>query len=207
MRCSKYLDAPRLPRGDDGGVVLDTVIPGEGDVLLEIGPGRGAFALSYAETHPGERVLALEIRRKWSKILDERFSARGLHNARCFAEDASEVLPKVLGDGGISRVAVHFPDPWWKKRHARRLVVQDRFVQEIGRLTQTGALVLVQTDVVGRAEEYRERFMAGPYFDTVTEGEGTPWVAESPFAPARSNREIRAMQDGLPVYRLVFRRR
>lgn len=201
MRNTTYDHAPRLPEGDR--VEASALVSGDGPLMLEIGPGRGMFALQWAAQHADGRLVALEIRRKWATVLDARLRARGYTHARCFAEDAGLALPR-LGPDGVARfVAVHFPDPWWKKRHAKRLVVRDDFVDQLARLVHAGGTVLVQTDVEDRAAEYLARFEAHPAFENL----GAPYVAESPFAPARSNREARAIEDGLPVYRIVLRRR
>ncbi len=200
MRNTTYDHAPRLPEGER--VALGSLVTGTGPLLVEIGPGRGMFAMQWAEQHPEGRLVALEIRRKWATILDERLAKRGLSHARCFAEDAGAALPRLGPDGGADFAAVHFPDPWWKKRHAKRLVVRDEFVGELARLVRPGGTVLVQTDVEDRAAEYLARFLEHPAFVNL----GDPYVAESPFAPARSNREARAIEDGLPVYRIVLRR-
>ncbi|MFO0609252.1 MAG: tRNA (guanine-N7)-methyltransferase [Polyangiales bacterium] len=201
MHLTKYDHAPRLPEGDR--VDLDALIPGGGDLMLEIGPGRGMFALQWAEQHPESRLLALEIRRKLAAVLADRLAAKGFTRARAFAEDAGLALPRLGPDASVAWVAVHFPDPWWKKRHQKRLVLKDGLVTELARLVRPGGTVLIQTDVEQRAEEYRARFEAAPEFECV----GDPWVPESPHAPARSNREARAIADGLPVWRMVFRRR
>ena len=203
MKSNPYANAPRLPEGDTVGI--DAVLSGAGPVLLEIGSGRGMFTIEYATEHPAHRVVALELRRKYAALLSQKLSAMKLDNARCYSEDARVALPRIVPSGAVSFVAIHFPDPWWKKRHAKRMVVGDALVTELARLVHPGGLVLVQTDVDTRAEQYLERFGASPCFEnTATAGER--FVSESPFAPARSNRERRAMQDGLPVYRMAFRR-
>jgi tRNA G46 methylase TrmB len=83
------------------------------------------------------------------------------------------------------------------------MVVGDALVTELARLVKPSGVVLLQTDVIERAEAYHPRFAEHPSFESV----GAPYVDESPFAPARSNREAIAIEDGLPVYRMVFRRR
>jgi len=200
MRNTTYDHAPRLPEGDR--IAFGDLVPGTGPLMLEIGPGRGMFALQWAEQHPDGRLVALEIRRKWATVLDERLAKRGHTHARCFAEDAGLALPRLGPDGSAEFAAVHFPDPWWKKRHAKRLVVQDDFVDQLARLVRPGGTVLVQTDVEDRAAEYLARFTAHAGFVNL----GDPYVPDSPFAPARSNREARAIEDGLPVFRIVLRR-
>jgi tRNA (guanine-N7-)-methyltransferase len=200
MHITKYDHAARLPDGDH--VDLTTLIAGRGPLLLEIGSGRGMFALQWAAQHPDARLIALEIRRKLAALLDARLPT----NARCFAEDAGAALQRCRPDGCVTHVVVHFPDPWWKKRHQKRLVVRDTFVSELARLVAPGGTVFVQTDVENRAHEYLERFTACEDFE-VLPSRADPWSPESPHAPARSNREARAILDGLPVWRLVFRRR
>ncbi|MBI5517452.1 MAG: tRNA (guanine-N7)-methyltransferase [Deltaproteobacteria bacterium] len=203
MAPNPYANAARLPLLPE--VDLGQVLPGALPRVLEIGSGRGQFTVSLAAAEPGWAVLALEVRRKYAHLLDTRLRARGLGNARCFAEDAGEVLPRLRPDGAFRRVAIHFPDPWWKKRHSKRLVVQDALVLELARLVEPGGEVFVQTDVDSRAEEYRARFDAvGAFVNTAGDG---VYVGESPFAPHRSNREARALTDGLPIYRLLYRRR
>lgn len=203
MKNNPYANAARLPDGE--AVSVNDVIPGPGELLLEIGSGRGAFALAYAALHPEVRLLALEIRKKHAAQLAERFAAREHVNARCFANDAREALTRLVPDASIDAVAVHFPDPWWKKRHAKRLVVADELVEQLARLVKPGGIVFVQTDVEARADEYLARLEAHPAFRNAAP-EGSRFVEESPFAPARSNREARAIADGLPVYRVVMRR-
>ena len=198
-----YAHAPKIPEGN--AVALASLVPGSGPLLLEIGSGRGAFAMEYAELHPGRRVLAFEIRRKWAAIVGEKFAARKLDNARCFAEDARHALPRLAPDGAVEAVVIHFPDPWWKKRHAKRLVVGDSLLLELARLLTPGGLVFVQTDVDTRADEYLEQFASVTQFVNAAPA-GERFVSESPFAPARSNREKRAIEDGLPVFRMLFRR-
>ncbi len=204
MHNPKYDHAPRLPEGES--IDLSNVVPGSGDLLLEIGPGRGMFALQWAELHPDRRLLALEIRRKLATVLDERLRAKGFAHAKSFAEDAGLALPRMGPAGSVRWVVVHFPDPWWKKKHQKRLVLRDEFVAELARLVAPGGTVLVQTDVEHRADEYFERFAAAPEFEN-TAPEGQRWIDESPHAPARSNREARAIIDGLPVWRMLFRRK
>ena len=152
---NSYDHAPQLPEGIINADSLFTATepaatPGAvpADCMLEIGPGRGRFALEYCQFNPHSRVLALEIRKKVSFQLDQRFHKDKLQSrARCFADDAREVLPRLQPDGAFNAVAIHFPDPWWKRRHEKRIVVVDDSVSQLARLVRKDGLVLVQTDV------------------------------------------------------------
>jgi tRNA (guanine-N7-)-methyltransferase len=201
VKTDPYAHAPRLPEGDP--VDPRVLVRSQGrPVELEIGPGRGWFIIERLEAEPNACVIGLEIRRKWATIVDDRLRKRGLgERARVFAEDAKSALRR-FPDACISVAYLHFPDPWWKKRHQKRLVVVPDLVAELGRVIVPGGELFVQSDVVERAAGYEAVIGASPYF--------RPWgasarVTDNPYG-ARSPRERRALQDGLPVVRLRFTR-
>ena len=174
---------------------------------LEIGPGRGCFLLERAEVEKDAALVGIEIRRKWATIVDARLAERGLSaRARVFAEDARAALPRLVPDASTRRVFVNFPDPWWKKRHEKRLVVQIGFLDDVARLLEPGGELFVQTDVEERARAY-ERLVAGDArFGPAGDSPDTAWLADNPYV-ARSPRERRAIADGLPVHRMRWSRR
>jgi tRNA (guanine-N7-)-methyltransferase len=175
-------------------------------VELEIGPGRGWFLVERAAAEPRAALVGLEIRRKWAAIVDARLAKRGLGpRARVFAEDASHALPRLGPDGSVRRVFLHFPDPWWKKKHRKRLVIRDAFLGEVARLLEPGGELFVQTDVEERATEYAHLVELDPRFVPDGDVAGSPRIADHTYV-ARSPRERRAIADGLPVHRMRWRR-
>jgi tRNA (guanine-N7-)-methyltransferase len=195
-----YADAPRLPEADplDLGQI---VLPGR-PVELEIGPGRGGFLFERLAAVPELCMIGLEIRRKWATIVDNKLKAAGLgQRGRVFFEDARSALPR-LPEASLSRVYVHFPDPWWKKRHEKRLVVSSSLLPNVARALVPGGELFVQTDVEERAQEYEDAIGA---FDGLVAVAGGPRLTENPFQ-ARSPREHRAIKDGLPIHRLLYRK-
>jgi tRNA (guanine-N7-)-methyltransferase len=173
---------------------------------VELGPGRGWFLVERAEAEPRAALVGLEIRRKWAAIVDARLAARGYGaRARVFAEDARFALPRLGPDASVRRFFVHFPDPWWKKRHAKRLLVQGDFLGQVARLLEPGGELFVQTDVDERAAGYEELVAEDPRFVPSGDQPGSPRLAENPYI-ARSPRERRAIADGLPVNRLRWTR-
>ncbi len=199
-----YEDAPKLPEGDR--VDARTLVRGA-SLEIEIGPGRGGFLFDRAVSAPDAGLIGLEVRRKWAAIVDARLAKAGLAaRARVFAEDAKEALPRLGPDGVFARAFLHFPDPWWKKRHQKRLVMGDEFLDEIARLVVTGGELYVQTDVAERADQYEARIAADARFVPFGDAPGSARMAENPY-DARSPRERRAIADGLPVHRLRFNRK
>lgn len=194
-----YEDAPRLPDGER--VEVRSLVTGDW-IELEVGPGRGWFLVERAAAEPRAGVVGLEIRRKWAAIVDGRLARRGLAaRARVFAEDARFALPRLAPDGSVRRVFVHFPDPWWKKRHQKRLVVRDGFLDQVARLLEPGGELFVQTDVEERASAYEQLVQGDGRFAPAGDAPGSPRMADHPYV-ARSPRERRAIADGLPVYRM-----
>ncbi|MGF1467812.1 MAG: tRNA (guanosine(46)-N7)-methyltransferase TrmB [Sandaracinaceae bacterium] len=190
--------APSLP---DGRIDLSALVEGGGPLELDIGFGRGRSLFERAEAAPQVRLIGLEIKAKWAFKVEARLRQRGLTNVRAFHADALDALVRSGPEGCLQRVFVHFPDPWWKKRHAKRRVVGPVLLDELARLLAPGGELYVQTDVEERAADYRARIAAHPAFRL----RSTPYLADNPFG-ARSNREVRAEEDGLPVYRILAER-
>jgi tRNA (guanine-N7-)-methyltransferase len=230
MRNYPYEHAPRLPEGDaaidprtlflppgepsahgeakhaeSGPSALPAAVDAAllaAPIELEVGPGRGWFILERLEHDPRARVVGLEIRRKWATIVDDRLKTRGYASrGRVFAEDAKPALKRFVPDS-VSVAYVHFPDPWWKKRHAKRLVVGPELLDELARVLVPGGELLIQTDVEERAEQYEAAVAAHGAFVPL---EDSARVTDHPHG-ARSPRERKAIEDGLPVYRLRYRR-
>jgi tRNA (guanine-N7-)-methyltransferase len=199
-----YHDAPRLPDGER----IDLASLAKGDwVEIELGPGRGWFLVERADVEPRAALIGLEIRRKWAAIVDARLAARGLsERARIFAEDARFALPRLGPDGSVRRFFVSFPDPWWKKRHAKRLLVREGFLDDIARLLEPGGELFVQTDVEERACGYEQLVSLDDRFVPAGAPPGSPRLPDHPYV-ARSPRERRAIADGLPVHRMLWKRR
>jgi len=172
------------------------------DRELEIGFGRGMFLLERAHAAPSSRILGLEIKRKWAYLVDERAKKLGLCNVKVFGADARDVLSRLGPDGSLARMFMHFPDPWWKKRHAKRRLSGPAMFDPAARLLRAGGELFIQTDVEDRAAGFLEDLREHGAFEIP----GAGYVADNPYR-ARSNREKRAITDGLPIYRILVTRR
>ncbi len=187
----------RAPAPPEGAVDLRALVPGDGPLELDIGFGRGRSFLERARARVS-RMIGVELKAKLAYQVEAKRIREGLDAARAFRTDARELLERAGPDGCVQRVFVHFPDPWWKKRHAKRMVVTDDFLDTLARLIASGGELYVQTDVEERALDYEARLAEHPAFEVRR-------IDANPFA--KSNREVRAEADGLPVYRLLATRR
>jgi len=205
-----YADAAVLPGDRLSAVPMEDLFPGtskDDPIELEIGGGRGAFAFERVAFDPAVRLIGLEVRRKWAAIVDRKLVAAGLGaRARVYAEDARLAMPRLKPDARLRAVFMHFPDPWWKKRHEKRLVLGDVVQNEIERLLRDGGELFVQTDVEHRFEQYKAFLDARELLEPFGDEQGHARLTDNPYG-AQSPREKRAITDGLPIHRLRYRRR
>jgi tRNA (guanine-N7-)-methyltransferase len=178
------------------------LLPGSGEIEVEIGFGHGLFLYERAQAKPAARILGMEIKKKWSCLVAERCARRGLHNVTVWGADAREVLSRVSG-ASVARVFMHFPDPWWKRKHEKRRLTGDTLLDQVARVLAPGGEFFVQTDVLDRAQRHLAALQEHGGFELQGEGGIVP---DNPYE-ARSNREARAAEDGLPVYRTLALRR
>lgn len=191
--------APQAP--EDGFDLFEIFAP-TGEIEMEIGFGRGMFLLQRARAAPAAWLLGIEIKNKLVHRVEQRRRKLGLARVRVMAGDARSVLPGVRPDAALARVFVSFPDPWWKKRHAKRRLLAEPLLDQIARLLRPGGELFVQTDVAERAEQCLAQLNEHPAFELEHGGR----IEDNPYG-ARSNREQRALTDGLPVHRILARRR
>ena len=201
----RYARAPRLP--ETGPIDVRTVLGGPfSRIEVEVGPGRGGFLLGRLTARDDVVLLGFEIKRKWAVIVNERLERSGLASrGRVFAEDIRHVLPRLGPDGSVDAMFVHFPDPWWKKRHQKRLVLGTDVLDQTARLLRQEGELFIQTDVEERAHLYETHVSGHPAFQARGDAPKTARVAENPYG-ARSHRERRAIEDRIPIFRLRFAR-
>jgi tRNA (guanine-N7-)-methyltransferase len=190
------------PRAPEGPLELALLPPGAGPIEIEIGFGHGRFLYERALAVPDTRLVGLEIKKKWAHLVRERCAKRGLANVTAWSEDARELLPRVPS-ATVQRVFMHFPDPWWKRRHEKRRLTGDTLLDEIARVLAPGGEFFMQTDVAERATLHLEALRLQTTLELAGEG---GYIAVNPYQ-ARSNREVRAEEDGLPVYRTLALKR
>jgi tRNA (guanine-N7-)-methyltransferase len=119
-----------------------------GELIVEIGSGKGLFLVNAAPARPDCLFLGIELARKYAEYCAARVCQRGLANVRVVRGDAVEILSRLLPDSSAAEVHIYFPDPWWKKRHRRRRLMQAPFVGSLERVLRPGGRLHFWTDVV-----------------------------------------------------------
>lgn len=125
---------------------LDAIFGRHAPRELEIGFGNGDTLLALAERHPDRDYIGIEVHRPGVGSLLRRAAALPLHNLRVSTHDAVEVLRDQIAPASLSAVHLYFPDPWPKKRHHKRRIVQRAFVELVSDRLEDGGRFHLATD-------------------------------------------------------------
>ena len=168
-------------------------------LLLDIGCARGKFLLKMAAAQPGWNFLGVEIREPLVDEANRIGAEQDLTNLRYEFCNAMLVLDKLLEklpEGLLQTVTIQFPDPWFKKKHAKRRMVNKELVETVARKLAAGGQVFVQTDIEFLAEEMFALFRENRELREIE-------TRENPF-PVKTEREKAVEDKELPVYRTIF---
>jgi tRNA (guanine-N7-)-methyltransferase len=124
--------------------------------VLDVGFGDGEALVTAAVNQPGIDYLGVEVHEPGIGHLLLLLERAGCTNVRVIARDAADVVPELLPDASFAAVNLFFPDPWPKKRHHKRRLVQAPFVAEVARILGSGGLLHVATDWADYARHTRE---------------------------------------------------
>lgn len=171
-------------------------------LVLEIGSGMGEATAAIARARPETDFIAVEVHGPGVGSLLQRIEAGQLANLRVIRHDAVEVLEHMLADGSLAGIHLFFPDPWPKKRHHKRRLVQPAFAALAARKLAPGGYLHAATDWPEYAEQMLAVFAAEPLL--VNEAPGyAPRPAQRPLTKF----ERRSLGLGHAVRDLLFRRR
>ncbi len=167
-------------------------------LVLEIGSGMGETTAQIAQAHPEADFIAVEVHGPGVGSLLNRIAALGLSNLRVIRHDATEVLQHMIADDSLAAIHLFFPDPWPKKRHHKRRLVQPSFLSLMKEKLSAGGIVHLATDWPDYAGQIASVFLENAFFGKT----------ESGFAQRPTTKfEMRGKRLGNPIRDLYFRRR
>jgi tRNA (guanine-N7-)-methyltransferase len=140
----------------DGRLRFEQAFRRVAPVVLEIGFGNGEQLHHAAASDPGRDYLGIEVHRPGVGRLLNAVGKDGLTNVRVYAHDAVEVLKHEIPDGSLEEVRIYFPDPWPKKRHHKRRLIQPELVALLAAKLRRGGLLHLATDW----QDYAEHMLA-----------------------------------------------
>ena len=182
---------------------LDTVFGRHAPRTLEIGFGNGAVLATMAEDRPDCDFIGIEVHRPGVGRLLLELESRGLNNVRIFREDAIQVLNGCLPDNCLERLLLFFPDPWHKKRHHKRRIVQPVFLEQVANKLVPGGILHMATDWENYA---RHMLAAGDAAAAFRNCAGTGHFSPRPDYRPVTRFEQRGQRLGHGVWDLLFER-
>jgi tRNA (guanine-N7-)-methyltransferase len=170
--------------------------------ILEIGFGMGETTARIATDHPGIDYLGIEVHSPGVGSLLKRAAELGVDNLRVIQHDAAEVIEHMIAPASLDGVHIFFPDPWPKKRHHKRRLIQPQFIALLASRMKAGAYIHVATDWEDYARQILEVLSNEPLLANTVEG----------YAPRPAHRpltkfENRGLKLGHSVWDVLFRRR
>ncbi|MFC3285665.1 tRNA (guanosine(46)-N7)-methyltransferase TrmB [Litchfieldella rifensis] len=190
---------------DDGRQDLDALFGRHAPRVVEVGFGMGASLIEQAETHPDTDFIGIEVHAPGvGKLLDEA-DKRGLSNLRVYREDALRVLDECLPEASIDTLQLFFPDPWPKKKHHKRRILQPAFAELVRTRLKIGGILHMATDWEAYAEHMAEVMSAAPGYRNIAASDSAPYVPRPAFRPL-TKFEARGARLGHGVWDLIFER-
>ena len=182
-------------------VDLNAVFGRQAPHVVEIGFGMGQSTAAIAQARPGDDFLGIEVHAPGVGGLCKLIEEGNIPNLRIVQHDAVEVLRDMIPEASLAGVHVYFPDPWPKKRHHKRRLIQSPFVKLIASRLAPGGYLHCATDWEEYAQQMLEVLAAEPLLANTAEG-----FAEKPDYRPLTKFENRGIKLGHGVWDLVFRR-
>ena len=172
-------------------------------IEIEIGCADAQFLFERAARDSARQYIGIEIREDLVELVNRRARALAVPVQAVFCH-AQLHLTEVVPAGSVERVYLNFPDPWFKRRHHARRMIDDALAAGIAAVARPGAEVFVQSDVWDIALDAMSTFERDERFANVA-GEWTFWRGGNPYG-VRSWREQNAEETGLAIWRILYRR-
>ena len=164
----------------------------------------GDSLLQMAEAEPETQFVGIEVHRPGVGRLLSQALGSGIRNLRVYAEDAVDVLSQCMAPASLDAVHIFFPDPWHKKRHHKRRLIQSKFVGDLAHLIREGGYLHLATDWTPYAEHMFDVLDAEPRF-TNAGGASRTAVARPDYRPV-TKFELRGERLGHAVQDLIYLR-
>ncbi|WP_051227278.1 tRNA (guanosine(46)-N7)-methyltransferase TrmB [Oceanospirillum beijerinckii] len=188
---------------DQGMINPVEVFEREAPLVLEIGFGMGDSLLEQAKTMSDHNFIGIEVHTPGVGRLMAEAGDAGLTNLRAYEDDAIEILKQCIPDGSLDLLQLFFPDPWHKKRHHKRRIVQAEFAQLVRQKLKVGGRFHMATDWENYAEHMVEVMkQADGYENTATDGDYVPRPDSRPVTKF----EKRGERLGHGVWDIIYRR-
>lgn len=189
---------------DQQAINFESLFNNNNDTVLEIGFGNGESLATMAEQAPDLNFIGIEVHRPGVGHLLHIIDEKQLNNLRVMNHDAIEILEQQIPNDSLARVQLYFPDPWHKKKHNKRRIVQTGFLDLLAKKVKTNGHLHFATDWQPYAEHMLSTLSAHPLFENTDPANS---YSEKPSYRPETKFERRGQRLGHGVWDLVFKRR
>mgnify|MGYP006093968607 CR=1 FL=1 len=188
----------------DGAIDTDTVFGRSGPKVLEIGFGMGDSLLQMAVAEPSTDFIGIEVHPPGVGTIMNIAQSEGISNLRVYLADANDVLEECFPPQSIDRLQLYFPDPWHKKKHNKRRIVQPQFVQLVRERLRPSGVLHMATDWQHYAEQMLETLDEAEGFENIA---GIGQYSARPDYRPMTKFEKRGERLGHGVWDLIYKKR
>ncbi|HWE27063.1 MAG TPA: tRNA (guanosine(46)-N7)-methyltransferase TrmB [Polyangia bacterium] len=203
MRVRHHVNPLRSPYWDRARAATLS-LPTDRDVEAELGCADARFLFERAPQHPESYFLGLEIREPLVDEVNRKAAELGLPNLRAVFCNINIDLPTLVPNASLARMFINFPDPWFKRRHQKRRLMNEELVDVLHAKLRVGGELFFQSDVFDLALDAMAVLEGAPERFANVDG---PWsfVRDNRYG-ARSQREVRCEDRGVRIWRMCYRR-
>ncbi len=179
-------------------VSLEDIINDSKPIDIEIGFGKGQFIVEKARIYKDVNFIGFEVKQglvEYTISLIEQDDLKNIYVEKSFADKS---VPLKIPQQRIRNIYINFPDPWWKRKHKKRRILQSNFIKLFYNALETNGIIYVRTDVKEYAEFVEKNFSQFTEFQSIEHD-----IIKDNIM---SNREVRCISEGLDVYYLAFKK-
>ncbi len=176
-------------------------------IHLDIGSAKGEFLFELATKYPDWNFLGLEIREPLVTLCEKKRKTLKLSNLKFLFCNVNVSLDKWLSDldyGQLRRVSIQFPDPWFKRKHFKRRVLNTNLIKSIAKSMSNEGEIFIQTDIFKLIEAMTNTMDKSRYFNRKDIG-AMRYIDKNPYN-VMTDRELFSLKKNLPIYRAIYMR-
>ncbi len=174
-------------------------------IHIDIGSAKGEFLIELAIKYPDWNFVGLEIREPLVSLSEKKRMKLGLNNLKFLFCNANVSLDAWLSDldrGQLKRVSIQFPDPWFKRKHVKRRVLNINLLNSIAKYMSKDGEIFIQSDIFKLIEYMTNIADKSIYFNRKDLG-GPKFLVENPYV-VKTDRELFSIKKNLPIYRVIY---
>ncbi len=174
-------------------------------IHLDIGSAKGEFLIALATKYPDWNFVGLEIREPLVSLCEKKRIKLGLKNLKFLFCNVNVSLDEWLSDldcGQLKRVSIQFPDPWFKRKHIKRRVLNINLLNSIAKYMSKDGEIFIQSDIFKLIEYMTNMIDKSKYFNRKDVGD-LRFIDENPYG-VKTDRELFSIKKKLPIYRAIY---